>query len=263
MSQDNWQIVAAHLGVLKAGGTFMFLDAALPDALISHMLKDARARGRPHAGSGPVPRPADPERHGATGEKVPASATGLAGRPHAAPGGDLLHERDHGDAQGRGVPARGLREPRAELRRLLRSPPWHGCDLAHVVAGLRRQHLGDVQRLGVGLRRRPADEGADPVRHGPRRRPPRSRGHGPLLSAGAAHDPHGNTGAGSPLSVVPLHRTGGRSVPDRARGAVDTGPTADHQHLRPHGSEHRYEPPELCGRENPSPSARHFPTSRT
>ena len=42
MSQDSWQIVAAHLGVLKAGGTFMFLDAALPDALISHMLKDAR-----------------------------------------------------------------------------------------------------------------------------------------------------------------------------------------------------------------------------
>jgi non-ribosomal peptide synthetase-like protein len=42
MSQDNWQIVAAHLGVLKAGGTFMFLDAALPDALVSHMLKDAR-----------------------------------------------------------------------------------------------------------------------------------------------------------------------------------------------------------------------------
>ena len=26
MSQDNWQIVAAHLGVLKAGGTLMFLD---------------------------------------------------------------------------------------------------------------------------------------------------------------------------------------------------------------------------------------------
>src|SRR4051812_32303846 len=42
MSQDSWQIVAAHLGVLRAGGTFMFLDAALPDALISHMLKDAR-----------------------------------------------------------------------------------------------------------------------------------------------------------------------------------------------------------------------------
>jgi non-ribosomal peptide synthetase-like protein len=42
MPQDNWQVVAAHLGVLKAGGTFMFLDAALPDALISHMLNDAR-----------------------------------------------------------------------------------------------------------------------------------------------------------------------------------------------------------------------------
>ncbi|HXU03498.1 MAG TPA: AMP-binding protein, partial [Polyangia bacterium] len=42
MSQDNWQIVAAHLGVLKAGGTFMCLDAALPDPLISHMLQDAR-----------------------------------------------------------------------------------------------------------------------------------------------------------------------------------------------------------------------------
>ena len=26
MSQDNWQIVAAHLGILKAGGTVMFLD---------------------------------------------------------------------------------------------------------------------------------------------------------------------------------------------------------------------------------------------
>ena len=42
MSQDNWQIVAAHLGILKAGGTFMFLDTTLPDALISHMLQDAR-----------------------------------------------------------------------------------------------------------------------------------------------------------------------------------------------------------------------------
>ena len=42
MSQDNWQIVAAHLGILKAGGTVMFLDTSLPDALISHMLEDAR-----------------------------------------------------------------------------------------------------------------------------------------------------------------------------------------------------------------------------
>ena len=42
MSQDNWQIVAAHLGILKAGGTLMFLDTSLPDALITHMLDDAQ-----------------------------------------------------------------------------------------------------------------------------------------------------------------------------------------------------------------------------
>jgi len=42
MSQDNWQIVASHLGILKAGGTLMFLDTTLPDALITHMLKDAQ-----------------------------------------------------------------------------------------------------------------------------------------------------------------------------------------------------------------------------
>jgi len=42
MSQDNWQIVAAHLGILKAGGTLMFLDTTLPDALITHMLNDGQ-----------------------------------------------------------------------------------------------------------------------------------------------------------------------------------------------------------------------------
>src|SRR5205814_9119235 len=42
MSQDNWQIVACHLGILKAGGTVMFLDTTLPDALITHMLNDAK-----------------------------------------------------------------------------------------------------------------------------------------------------------------------------------------------------------------------------
>jgi len=44
MSQDNWQIVASHLGILKAGGTLMFLDTSLPDALLSHMLNDAQPR---------------------------------------------------------------------------------------------------------------------------------------------------------------------------------------------------------------------------
>ncbi|HEX4969342.1 MAG TPA: AMP-binding protein, partial [Nitrospiraceae bacterium] len=42
MSQDNWQIVASHLGILKAGGTVMFLDTTMPDALITHMLNDAQ-----------------------------------------------------------------------------------------------------------------------------------------------------------------------------------------------------------------------------
>jgi non-ribosomal peptide synthetase-like protein len=42
MSQDNWQIVASHLGILRAGGTVMFLDTTLPEALITHMLNDAQ-----------------------------------------------------------------------------------------------------------------------------------------------------------------------------------------------------------------------------
>src|SRR3984893_17959713 len=40
MSQDNWQIVASHLGILRAGGTVLFLDTTLPDALVTHMLND-------------------------------------------------------------------------------------------------------------------------------------------------------------------------------------------------------------------------------
>ena len=42
MTQDNWQIVASHLAILKAGGTLMFLDTTLPEALIDHMLGDAQ-----------------------------------------------------------------------------------------------------------------------------------------------------------------------------------------------------------------------------
>jgi non-ribosomal peptide synthetase component F len=41
MEQDSWHIVACHLGILKAGGTMMFLDTTLPEALIIHMLEDA------------------------------------------------------------------------------------------------------------------------------------------------------------------------------------------------------------------------------
>jgi non-ribosomal peptide synthetase-like protein len=42
MTQDNCEIVAAHLGVLRAGGTLVVLDTTLPDALLTHMLDDAR-----------------------------------------------------------------------------------------------------------------------------------------------------------------------------------------------------------------------------
>ena len=42
MSQDSWHIVACHLGILRAGGTVMFLDTTLPQALVTHMLDDAR-----------------------------------------------------------------------------------------------------------------------------------------------------------------------------------------------------------------------------
>src|SRR6516165_4793943 len=42
MSQDNPQIVASHLGILRAGGAVMVLDATLPDALITHMINDAQ-----------------------------------------------------------------------------------------------------------------------------------------------------------------------------------------------------------------------------
>lgn len=41
MEQDDWQPVACHLGILRAGGTVVFLDSALPEAMISHMLADA------------------------------------------------------------------------------------------------------------------------------------------------------------------------------------------------------------------------------
>jgi len=42
MAQDDWRIVASHLGILKAGGTVLFLDTTLPDAVVSHVLGDAQ-----------------------------------------------------------------------------------------------------------------------------------------------------------------------------------------------------------------------------
>src|SRR5207248_9993261 len=42
MRQANWQIVASHLGILKAGGAVLFLDTTLPDAVVTHMINDAQ-----------------------------------------------------------------------------------------------------------------------------------------------------------------------------------------------------------------------------
>src|SRR3974390_2614099 len=40
--QDDWQAVACHLGILKAGGTVVFLDNTLPETLLTHVLNDAQ-----------------------------------------------------------------------------------------------------------------------------------------------------------------------------------------------------------------------------
>jgi non-ribosomal peptide synthetase-like protein len=42
IAQDNADIVAAHLGILKAGATQLFLDPGAPASMIAHMLADAR-----------------------------------------------------------------------------------------------------------------------------------------------------------------------------------------------------------------------------
>ena len=70
MEQDNWQIVAAHLGILKAGGTVMFLDTTLPDALVTHMLEDARPVVVLTRGQASLPRPADARRAGSARDEA-------------------------------------------------------------------------------------------------------------------------------------------------------------------------------------------------
>ena len=91
MSQDNWQIVASHLGILKAGGTVMFLDTTLPDALISHMLNDAQPVVTLTRGQGKIRDPADarcpdvaggyPQENRRLGWTTPRSALRLSGTP--------------------------------------------------------------------------------------------------------------------------------------------------------------------------------------
>ena len=162
MSQDNWQIVACHLGILRAGGTVMFLDTTLPDALITHMLNDAEPviiLTREESGDLPTldvltlpektPRrnaPAwfDDPTHRLATIFYTSGTTGLPKGvecPHAGYVNLALSYADYFD--------------------LL---PGMDANFAHVVAGLRWQYLRDVQRLGVGLCRGHVDQGADPVR---------------------------------------------------------------------------------------------------
>ena len=136
MSQDNWQIVASHLGVLKAGGTLMFLDTTLPEAVITHMLNDAQpvvilTRGQDKFRDLPTIDVLT-----LPGEDATKRTADLAGRPDAASGDNLLHERNDRDAEGRGKSTRRLREPGPELCRLLRSSSGNGRDVAHFVSGL-------------------------------------------------------------------------------------------------------------------------------
>ncbi len=54
MEQDSWHIIAAHLGILKAGAAAMFLDTRLPEKLMAHMLADGRPAALLTRGSSPV-----------------------------------------------------------------------------------------------------------------------------------------------------------------------------------------------------------------
>ena len=246
MSQDNWQIVAAHLGILKAGGTVMFLDTTPAGRADHPHADDARPVVVLTRGQDEFPRPADARCPDVAGD---ACREGRRPPPWLDDPTQRLATIFYTSGT-TGMP-KGVECPHAGYVNLALSYadyfdliPGHGRDLADLVAGLRRQHLRDVQRLGIGLRRGDADQGADPLRPRPRARPARSRSHGAVLSAGAAHHAHAEPGDRSSLSAVPLHRAGGRGLPERPGGAVDPRPAADHQHLRPHGGEHRYQPPE-------------------
>ena len=73
MPQDSSHIVAAHLGVLRAGGVMLFLDTDAPEPLIEHMRADAdpvlvltrgedRFRDLPTVDVSSLPEPAGPVR---------------------------------------------------------------------------------------------------------------------------------------------------------------------------------------------------------
>ena len=248
MSQDNWQIVASHLAILKAGGTLMFLDTTLPDAMITHMLNDARpvlvlTRGQDQFRDLPTLNVL----------KLPASMKRREPPAWLDDPTERLATIFYTSGT-TGMP-RGVECPHAGYVNLALSYADYfdlipGMDATSLTSslGYDGSHFGDVQRLGVRLRGCVADERRGPVRTGPAPCSLRSRSDGPLLSAGPAHNTHTNAGGRSSISDLPLYRLGGRSFPERPGRAMDSEQTTGHQYVRSDGGEHRYEPPEFAPR---------------
>ena len=214
MSQDNWRIVAAHLGVLKAGGTLMFLDAALPDAMTNHMLEDARpvvvltrgadqCRGLPTLNVLTLPERA---------RETPRAPPHWLDDPTQRLAAIFYTSGTTGTPKGVECPHAGYVNLALSYADYFDLLPGHGCDLAHVVDGdttaahSLEMYSAWVSGCAVGPAR-PSEQ----VRSGTELVAVLREAEVTVLfpSAGAAHDPHANTGAGSPHSGVPLHRTGG------------------------------------------------------
>ena len=248
MSQDNWHIVASHLAILKAGGTLMFLDTTLPDAMITHMLNDARpvlvlTRGQDQFRDLPtlnvLKLPAVMKRREPPAwlddptERLAAIfyTSGTTGMPrgvecpHAGYVNLALSYADYFDLI-----------PGVDATSLTSSLGYDGS--------LSEMYSAWVSGCAVVLLTK------DEVRSGTGPAPcsVRSRSDGPLLSAGPAHNTHTNAGGRSSISYLPLYRIGGRSVPERPRRAMDSEQTTGHQYVRSDGGEHRYEPPEFAPR---------------
>ena len=245
MTQDNWHIVAAHLGVLRAGGTVMFLDTTLPETLISHMLDDAQPvavltrgqasfRGLPtldvlalQEATSRITRPPwldDPTQRLATIFYTSGTTGTPKGVecPHAGYVNLALSYADYFDLT-----------PGLDATTLTSSLGYDGS-------------ISEMYSAWVsGCCGRSADQRAGPSRPRSRSHSSGGRGHRSLLSAGAANHTYIGTRGGSPVPNLPLYRPRGGGLPGCARRAMDAMPAADHQHLRPYRGEHRHEPTEF------------------
>ena len=249
MSQDSWHIVAAHLGVLRAGGTLVVLDTTLPDALIAHMINDARPvvvlradgaafRDLPTLDVLTLPERApkrnppswldDPTQRLAT-IFYTSGTTGIPKGvecPHAGYVNLALTYADY-----------FALIPGVDATSLTASLGYDGC--------ISEMYSAWVSGCAVVMLTK--EEETQPRAHSCSR-VARSRGHGAFLSAGASLHAHINTGSGSSISLVPLHRACRRSLSQRAGRALDAVHAPGDQHLRPDGGEHRHEPPEFAAR---------------